>query len=536
MAGNRQNIQSAPPEMGQADAEKFIRRGYDALAQGQVSEATNCAKLVLKYRRDIPQAHFLVGLIGLERSDYTIARQAFEQVTILDPNAAAAFAQLARVFVILGQYNNAHLAIAEAEKLTLNDASSMDVLATAYSLTGDQDRAIYWYSHAIEKDPRPIFYLNRAKARMFTADFKGTKADLTVTLKAQPAAGMPHWMLSRLEKATDDSHIKTMIGHAQSLKESDFDSPFFWYGIGKEYEDLEQFDQAFDAYEKGATAQRCQITYDEDNEIDLFERLHQTYTKEWLDSKLGQGVETKAPIFIIGQPRTGTTLIEQVLAAHSQVKAAGELQQFRLAVRTLAGVNSPHVMSADVISATKDMDMAQLGKFYLDTSKSMTGGADYFIDKMPVNYMLAPLIAAALPQAKFIHLVRGAADSCVASYKHLFAEAYPHSYNQEEMARHHVRYRQLMEQWRSVMGDRLLDIHYEDAVTDLEPIARQMIDFVGIGWEDNCLDFHRQKTAVTTASAAQVREKIHNRSVGKWEKFSLNIQPMLKILSQAGYH
>jgi hypothetical protein len=125
-------------------------------------------------------------------------------------------------------------------------------------------------------------------------------------------------------------------------------------------------------------------------------------------------------------------------------------------------------------------------------------------------------------------------DSCFASFKQLFAEAYYHSYDQEEMARHHVRYRRLMDRWRALLGDRILDVAYEDVVADIEPNARRIIDFLGLEWQDACIDFHRQDAAVTTASAAQVREKAHTRSVGRWQKFDTHLAPMKKVLANAG--
>jgi hypothetical protein len=144
------------------------------------------------------------------------------------------------------------------------------------------------------------------------------------------------------------------------------------------------------------------------------------------------------------------------------------------------------------------------------------------------------MILKALPNAKIVHLTRDPMDSCFASYKQLFADAYLHSYDLEEMARHHYRYRHLMDVWRERFGDRFLDISYEETVSDLEPNARRLIDFLDLPWEDECLRFHEQKKAVSTASAVQVREPVHTRSVGRWRRYEKQLEPMLAELRKSG--
>jgi hypothetical protein len=156
------------------------------------------------------------------------------------------------------------------------------------------------------------------------------------------------------------------------------------------------------------------------------------------------------------------------------------------------------------------------------------------VDKLPQNYLLIPLILKALPNAKIVHLTRNPMDACFASYKQLFADAYLHSYDQAEMARHHARYRHLMSIWRKRFPNSFYDISYEATANDLEPNARALIEFLGLPWEDACLNFHQQKTAVATASASQVREPAHTRSINRWKKYQSNLTVMIDTLSQHG--
>jgi hypothetical protein len=308
---------------------------------------------------------------------------------------------------------------------------------------------------------------------------------------------------------------------------------FYLYAIGKEHEDLQQWDKAFEAFSQGAEARRSTVDYDEDAEIAMFDFLEQHYTSEWLDS-LPEGNPDPSPIFVLGQPRTGTTLVERIISSHSQVHSSGELQQFGLAVRRLGNYRNPKRFSEELFVLAQQLDPQKLGNLYMQTTRKMRGDTPRFVDKLPQNYFFIPLIIKALPNAKIVHLVRDPMDACFSSFKQLFADAYLHSYEQGEMARHHARYRRLMKIWRERFPERIYDVSYEDTAGDLEPNARGLIDYLGLPWEDACLDFHRQDGAVSTASAVQVREPAHTRSIGRWRRYEQQLQPMVLALESAG--
>jgi len=357
-------------------------------------------------------------------------------------------------------------------------------------------------------------------------------------LNLRPADTQAHWILSRLEKATNLDHVTEMLALVEKFQKNSPPTAYLYYGLGKEYEDLEMWPEAFTAYEAAGRARRAKVSYSEADEVETFKALEETFTSEWLATAEtkngGGGHETDAPIFIISQPRTGSTLVERMITARDDVFSAGELQQFGMALKRMCGATSSGMISADAVRAAGDVNLQELGQTYMDTTRVRRSDVAHFVDKLPVNYLYAPLIAAALPGAKIIHVTRDPMDSCFSSFKQFFAEAYFHSYDQGEMARHHVRYRKLMDHYRSVLGDRMLDVAYEDVVADMEGQARRLINFLGLDWQDVSLEFHKQKTAVTTASAAQVREKAHSRSVGKWHRFEDELAPMKQILSDAG--
>jgi hypothetical protein len=308
---------------------------------------------------------------------------------------------------------------------------------------------------------------------------------------------------------------------------------FLCYGLGKELEDLEDWDNAFRAFERGAAARRQTLEFDEAQEVAMFEAFSEVFTAQWL-AEGPAGNDDASPIFVVGQPRTGTTLIERIIVAHSQVHSAGELKQFGHCLRRLADYREPTAYSPRLAELGATVNPAALGSAYLQSSAKLRGGTPRFVDKLPPNYLYIPLIAKALPRAKIVHLRRGPMDACFASFKQLFADAYPHSYEQGEMARHHARYFRLMDTWRERFGDRFFDISYEATVADVEPHARALIEYLELPWEDACLEFHKQPTAVTTASAVQVRQPAHTRSVGRWKRYEMQLAPMREVLEREG--
>ena len=522
------------PRFTGADASKFLKRGYDALGARKFNEAGACCSLVLKYMPAAKEAHFLVGLIGIESSDWPIAQKAFKSVVGLDDQHGAAWAQLARVFMAMGQYSNAETALDKAVVIKPEDPLVQDVIGTVYSLLGEQRLALEWFDKACDRANTTMFELSRANSLIFLGKLAEAKTALGKVIAERPAAAQAHWMLSRVETVRKADHTNQMAELVDKEPKGSLSLPFLYYAIGKEREDLADWGGAFDGYNRGAAARRTAIEYDEAAEVAMFDTLKGSFADNWIDNA-GKGHDDTSPIFVIGQPRTGTTLIERIITAHSDVQSAGELQQFGMAIKRQLRVNSPKPMTAEIVAkAAKEIDPQKLAQLYLDTTRSVRPDSPRFVDKLPVNYLYAPLIAAAFPNAKIVHVVRGAMDSCFASYKQLFAEAYYHSYDQEEMARHHVRYRRLMDHWRTVLGSRMLDIHYEETVADLEPNARKLIKFLGLDWQDSCLNFHEQDAAVTTASAAQVREKVHSRSVGRWQRFEEFLKPMKTVLEKEG--
>ena len=518
----------------QRELQALLQRGFEALSRGQVAQAGDCCRQVLQMQPDLVEGHFLVGLVALEAQDRKTAFSAFGSVTKLEPRHAAAWAQLARLFVGDGQLGRADAALDKATSGELDDPLVCDLVGTVYSRMGDHDLASAWYEQANRGRPDfPPYMLNLANNYTYHGRTDEAVAILGRVLEFEGGMAQAHWALAGAKKAKDATHIDAMRKLLNGQRYHPRAQAFLYYAIGKECEDLERWDVAFEAFDRGARARRQTVEYDEQSEIELFDYLEEAFTADWVDDA-STGCPAESPIFVLGQPRTGTTLIERIISSHSRVHSAGELQQFGLAIRRLSEHKDPRRFSRALFEAARGLDYAKVGGLYMESTRRVRGDAPRFVDKLPQNYLNIPLILKALPNARVVHLVRDPRDSCFASFKQLFADAYLHSYDQEEMARHHCRYRRLMDTWRERFPGRFLDIAYEDTVADLEQNARRLIDYLELPWEDQCLRFHEQRKAVSTASAVQVREPVHTRSVGRWQRYEKQLQPMLAVLRDSG--
>ncbi len=507
-----------------------LREGFAHLSAGRHHEAAACCRRLLEAKPDLVEGHFLVGLIALELRQIWNGINAFGSVTKLQPDHAAAWANLARLFMQAGQPVRADAALAKAVEHNDGVPVVQDVIGTVYGMLGDQQEAGHWLAEALAKQPDNVaFQVNQANNFMFLGDLDAAEAVLRQTLSQRPGNANAHWLLSNLRKAKDREHVATLKTLVTQAGRDPRSLAFLYYGMGKELEDLEDWEKAFEAFAHGAKARRSVIDFDEAAEVEMFDAFAATFTREWME-KQSSCHDDPSPIFVVGQPRSGTTLVERIITSHSQVYSAGELKQMGICVRRLANYTEPKSQSAKLAEEAAAIDPGKLGKAYMQTTEKLRGELPRFVDKLPPNYLYIPLILKALPNARVVHLRRNPMDACFASYKQLFADAYPHSYDQAEMARHHARYYKLMNVWRERFGGRFFDISYEDTARDLEPNARALIDFLGLPWEDACLEFHKQDAAVTTASAIQVRQPAHTGSIDRWRRYENQLDVMRQTL------
>jgi tetratricopeptide (TPR) repeat protein len=305
------------------------------------------------------------------------------------------------------------------------------------------------------------------------------------------------------------------------------------YALAKEYEDLGHYPEAYEVLTRGAKAFRSTLTYDSADELAAHADIREAFTPEAFES-LPPGNDGEGPIFVIGMPRTGTTLVERLLGSHSQVCSIGEFTDFPMLLSDQVGRADRTGATGNPIELSLKIDFAELGGRYLKAARELAGDSPFFVDKLPVNFLYCGYIRAALPRARLIHLGRDPLDTCYAVYKTLFLNAYSFSYDLDELADYVISYHRQMRHWHEVMPGHILDVSYETLVRDPEPEARRILDWCGLEWEPDVLDFHKQETPSMTASAMQVRRPFYTESIGAWQRAGSEFDSLRKKLEAAG--
>jgi hypothetical protein len=304
--------------------------------------------------------------------------------------------------------------------------------------------------------------------------------------------------------------------------------------LAKEYEDLGRFPEAFGHYVRGKAAAGADNAYT----IAKDERLFAAITDSFPDApSTAQGYPTEEPIFIIGMPRSGTTLVERIISSHPDVYSAGELLNFPMAMKFLSGSRTAPLIDLETVERSRELDWEALGKTYLGSTRPATGHTARFVDKLPHNFLYAGHIARALPKARIVCLRRDPMDTCLSNFRQLFAPKSPYfdySFDLLDTGRYYVLFDRLMAHWQKVLPGRILEVNYEALVEDQEQHSRHLIDFCGLEWNDACLRFEENPSPVATASAVQVRAPMYRNAVKRWKKYGEQLDPLRQLLIDAG--
>ena len=332
----------------------------------------------------------------------------------------------------------------------------------------------------------------------------------------------------------DDEHLVAMEGLAAKIDTlTEERQEHLHFGLGKAYDDLKRYDEAFDHLIKGNALKRKTIDYDEAMVLGFFERVKETISAEVVRQKSGSGFESRQPIFVLGMPRSGTTLVEQIIASHRDVSGAGELKDLSDTVSSVRGRDGKEAPYPEFVPVLTPAELAKIGEAYIRRLDKRAPGAARITDKMPSNFYFVGLIHLALPNAKIIHTNRNPIDTCVSCFSKLFAGEQSQTYNLGEIGRYYRAYHGLMAHWRQVLPPgAFLDVQYEEVVGDVEGQSRRMLEFCGLEWDASVLDFHKHERAVKTASASQVRKPIYESSVARWRNYEKFLGPLVAELGE----
>jgi tetratricopeptide (TPR) repeat protein len=548
--GARDNLAGVPPMLGRAEqaiahyeqalavrpdsSEAFFNLGNVLLALGRHQEAMGRYEQALAIRPDYAEAHNNLGhaLLALGRAGDAIGR--YLRAIAVRPgfaeahtNIGCALQQLGRfkeaiayherALVIKPDYAEAHTHLGGAlHRLDLAEEASAHC-RKSIALNPNSADAHYGLGIALEALGRSD-EARGALERAAQLAPRRAQFHLALALSGRFSAGDP-----RL------APIEALMRDQASL--SDEDRIALHFALGKALADLEQHEPSFRQFLEGNALKRRQTGYNEAATLRLFERIKAVFTRELMQEKRGGGDSSRIPVFVVGMPRSGTTLIEQILASHSKVFGAGELEEFAKAVFSLGQAKGASVTFPEIVPALSADELRQLGANYLDAISAAAGPADRIVDKLPLNFTFVGLIHLALPNARIICARRDPIDMCVSCFSTLFGGDQPHTYDLGELGRYYRAFEALMQHWRRVLPEGvLLEVQYEDVVDDLEGQARRMVEYCGLEWEEACLAFHKTRRSVQTASVAQVRQPIYRSSVGRWRPYKHLLQPLFQAL------
>jgi tetratricopeptide (TPR) repeat protein len=349
-------------------------------------------------------------------------------------------------------------------------------------------------------------------------------------LQLDPACSLAHLRLSHLRKSEHDIPAMEQL---YAKAEKNVDRINLAFGLGKALEDTGRYDQAFRYLLEGNQLKRKQFRYSLEEWQAFFEKLKSIFNAEFLRGFPGAGVLDDTPIFILGMPRSGSSLVEQILASHPDVFGAGEVRT--LPALCAEGAQRRSLPFPDYFQQLRDSDWRDMGAQYLAALRAKNPIAPRITDKMPQNFRFVGAISIMLPRARIVHCQRNPLDNCWSMYKNLFAEGHPYAYDLQELGKFYSNYQSLMAHWNAVLPGRIYNLSYEKLVGDPQAEIRGLLEFCELPFDQRCVDFHRNERAVNTMSAAQVKRPINADSIESWSFFRDHLEPLSRELSQGGW-
>jgi len=515
------------------DIKTLHQQAQVALNQGKYQQAHQFLIAILQQDKYFADAYFLMAMIASAHERIDKAIQLIDQAHKLAPENTEYLAHLAKHFAIKSDHIQAVKYADLAAKGLLASALTLDTIAVAYSKIGLHQQAIPFFKQAVKLKPKnSMFHYNLAISQTFVGDFSDARCSHEKVIKLAPDFCKSYAALSSLGGITkDNNNIERLTELYQRISDED-DKLNIGHALAREYEALKEYDRAFEYLNSAKRSKLQAINYKFAEDQQMFDGLQQAFTST--DLSLKDGFNTKEALFVVGMPRSGTTLVERIISQHSDVTSAGELGYFGSLLKTMGGSTSARLLDQETIAASKKISFAELGKSYIEQTRCLTGQTKKFVDKMPLNVLYAGFIFQALPQAKIVCLDRGPLDTIVSNYRQLFSansSSYNYAYDLTSTAEFYIEFKKITQMWMKLFPNNFYLVNYEKLVNDPVVEAKKMIEFCGLDWQEDCLNIHNNTAPVATASAVQVRQPINNKSVGNWQKYDTYLDEVKSILN-----
>ena len=515
-------------------AEPYIDLGIALAALGRFEEAAAHTEIALRLKPDFAVAHNNLGsmLEALGRHEDAIVH--CETALALKPDYGDAENNLANALAALGRSAEAIEHYSRAIAFSPGSAGAHSNLGKLLQADGRSEEAIECFRKSLAiRSCVAETHCRLATSLLTLGQHPAAREALETAVALAPGKALYHRLLAESKQfVPGDSHLAAMEAMAADMAALTEDNQTeLRFALGKAYADMGEHERSFRHIIEGNALAHKRAGYDEPAILGLFDRTKITFDFDLMRRNQGVGHQSPVPVFIIGMPRSGTSLVEQILASHPQVFGAGELTDMTRAVDALAAKDGDSSVFPEVVSRMTRGQIYEFGERYLSSVQAMARpGAVRITDKMPDNFRWLGLIHLALPNARFIHTRRDAVDTCLSCFSKLF-DNLPYTYNLAELGRYYNAYAALMEHWGAVLPPGIvLDVQYEELVADFERQARRIVDFCALEWDPHCFAFHETQRPVRTASALQVRRPIYKDSVGRSKRYQMWLDPLLHVL------
>lgn len=514
----------------------------ELMHEGKLLKAEQICRQFLQNNKRHVEGMCLLAEIGIELKIYDDAEFLLASALELAPTHIYARSQYLNLLIRIGKYKAAEQQVETLLHEQPDNPSFKVAKANVLTGLGEISQAITLFEQAIaqselQNSPVAGFHLQLGHAFKAKGDITKAIAAYQQAYKLEPSYGDAFWSLANTKTYRFSDEEITQMQDQQGVEGLALtDKIQLHFATGKAYEDRQEYNQAFQSYQQGNDLQHAHNGFDINKiEQQVVEQIKYC-TPELFKNRGDLGLNALDPIFIVGLPRAGSTLLEQILASHSQVDGTMELHNILGLAARLRGRNQNNQANQESqypknLHEIKPDYFKRFGQQFIDETQVYREHAPLFIDKMPNNFLHIGLIRLILPNAKIIDARRAPMACCFSGFKQLFAEGQDFSYNLEDIARYYQAYLKLMTHWQQVLPDFVLTVNHEDVVEDLEKQVRRILDFCGLAFEQSCLDFHKTKRNIKTPSSEQVRQPIYKSATEQWRHFEQHLAPLKKVLN-----
>ncbi|OOG59450.1 sulfotransferase [Rhodanobacter sp. C03] len=485
-----------------------------------------------------PGVNYIAGIAYMQLEQLPQALEYLRRAGILEPTRADFAVQYAKALCAARRNRDARVVADRAMALSPGDPITLDTLGVVYTQIGEYGSAIAVFRQAASLAPTDASYrYNLATSLVAAGDLDDAEVEIEACLTLDPKYWRAHLTLAQLRRQTPASHhVERLESLLPQIAATDTTAQVcINMALAKECEDLADYPKAFTHLVHGKSAGGADRDYSIQRDEALFAAIAESFPEPRTDPTIGH--PSGEPIFIIGMPRTGTTLVERIISSHPDVYSAGELLNFGMSLKFLSGSQTPPLIDSGTVVGARKVDWKLLGETYLASTRPATSHTPHFIDKLPHNFLYAGFIAQALPNAKIICLRRDPMDTCLSNFRQLFAPKsayFDYSFDLLDTGRYYVLFDRLMAHWQRVLPGRILEVAYETLVDSQEASSRQLLEFCGLPWNDACMHFEANPTPVATASAVQVRAPIYRSALKRWKKYGPQLNELRDLLNEAG--